>query len=330
MSIDVAAHHGSMEQAGHEGIKVSAIVVTYNGLRWVDRCLGSLRNSSWPVRTIVVDNGSIDGTPEHIARHFPEVELIRAERNLGFGQANNRGMRIALDRGDDHVFLLNQDAWVRPDTIGCLVERATAEPGYGVLSPLHVNGAGDALDAAFADYIVPSKCPHLVSDMALQRVQDRAYPIRFVNAAAWLITRHCLEVVGGFSPAFHHYGEDDEYLARTRFHDLGVAIVPVVRIHHDRAERPASAHFADRALQVRRTKLRYADPARSLDPGAERTMLAKERLRALISLERARYAAATEKRAVLQECELGAIVALRQRTRTPGRTFLTPPDLPDL
>ena len=306
------------------------VVVTYNAMRWADRCFGSLRAAMPAVHTIVIDNGSTDGTQAHVRSSYPEVQFIQAPKNLGFGQANNVGMARALEAGAEHVFLLNQDAWVEAGTIARLVACSRREPTYGVLSPVHLNGAGDALDAAFADYIVPSKCPHLVSDMALQRVQDRAYPIRFVNAAAWLITRHCLEVVGGFSPAFHHYGEDDEYLARTRFHDLGVAIVPVVRIHHDRAERPASAHFADRALQVRRTKLRYADPARSLDPGAERTMLAKERLRALISLERARYAAATEKRAVLQECELGAIVALRQRTRTPGRTFLTPPDLPDL
>lgn len=306
------------------------VVVTYNAMRWADRCFGSLRAAMPAVHTIVIDNGSTDGTQAHVRSTYPEVQFLQAPKNLGFGQANNVGMARALEAGAEHVFLLNQDAWVEAGTIERLVTCSRCEPAFGVLSPVHLNGAGDALDAAFADYIVPAKCPRLVSDMALQRVQDRAYPITFVNAAAWLITKRCLEVVGGFSPAFHHYGEDDEYLARTRFHDLGIAIVPTARIHHDRAERPASAHFADRALQVRRTKLRYADPARSLDPGAERTMLAKERLRALISLERARYAAATEKRAVLQECELGAIVALRQRTRTPGRTFLTPPDLPDL
>lgn len=306
------------------------VVVTYNAMRWADRCFGSLRAAIPVVHTIVIDNGSTDGTQAHVRSTYPEVQFLQAPKNLGFGQANNVGMARALEAGAEHVFLLNQDAWVEAGAIERLVTCSRREPNFGVLSPVHLNGAGDALDAAFADYIVPAKCPRLVSDMALQRVQDRAYPITFVNAAAWLITKRCLEVVGGFSPAFHHYGEDDEYLARTRFHDLGIAIVPTARIHHDRAERPASAHFADRALQVRRTKLRYADPARSLDPGAERTMLAKERLRALISLERARYAAATEKRAVLQECELGAIVALRQRTRTPGRTFLTPPDLPDL
>lgn len=306
------------------------VVVTYNAMRWADRCFGSLRAAMPAVHTIVIDNGSTDGTQAHVRSTYPEVQFLQAPKNLGFGQANNVGMARALEAGAEHVFLLNQDAWVEAGTIERLVTCSRREPTFGVLSPVHLNGAGDALDAAFADYIVPAKCPRLVSDMALQRVQDHAYPITFVNAAAWLITKRCLEVVGGFSPAFHHYGEDDEYLARTRFHDLGIAIVPTARIHHDRAERPASAHFADRALQVRRTKLRYADPARSLDPGAERTMLAKERLRALISLERARYAAATEKRAVLQECELGAIVALRQRTRTPGRTFLTPPDLPDL
>jgi GT2 family glycosyltransferase len=306
------------------------VVVTYNAMRWADRCFGSLRAATPAVHTIVIDNGSTDGTQAHVRAHFPEVQFIQAPKNLGFGQANNVGMARALDAGAEHVFLLNQDAWVEASTIARLVECSLREPAYGVLSPVHLNGAGDALDAAFADYIVPAKCPQLVSDMALQRVQHRAYPIRFVNAAAWLVSKRCLEGVGGFSPAFHHYGEDDEYLARVRFHELGVAIVPTTRIHHDRAERPASAHFADRAIQVRRTKLRYADPARSLDPRAERAMLTKERLRALLTLERSRYTVATEKDRVLQACELGTIVALRDRTRIAGRTFLTSPDLPML
>jgi hypothetical protein len=98
MFADFRAHTGRAETK-NPGMKVTAIIVTYNGMHWIDRCLGSVRGSALPVRAIVVDNGSSDGTAEHIARHFPEVEFIRAERNLGFGQANNRGMRIALDRG---------------------------------------------------------------------------------------------------------------------------------------------------------------------------------------------------------------------------------------
>ena len=54
-------------------VNIYAIIVTYNGMRWVDACFGSLRGSTVPLHTVVVDNGSTDGTPQRIAERFPEV-----------------------------------------------------------------------------------------------------------------------------------------------------------------------------------------------------------------------------------------------------------------
>ena len=93
-------------------MKIFAIVVTYNGMRWYDRCFGSLRNSDMPVETIVIDNASTDETVSYIKEHFHEVCLIESKENLGFAKANNIGIKRALDNGADYVFLLNQDAWV--------------------------------------------------------------------------------------------------------------------------------------------------------------------------------------------------------------------------
>ncbi|MFN6178835.1 MAG: glycosyltransferase family 2 protein [Flavobacteriales bacterium] len=303
-------------------MNVTAIVVTYNGMQWVDRCLGSLRASLLPVRTIVVDNGSTDGTPAHIEQHFPEVELVRAERNLGFGQANNRGMRMALDRGDDHVFLLNQDAWVRPDTIGRLVERAAAEPGHGVLSPLHLNGAGDALDLAFSNFIIPQRCPGLYSDLALGRAAGRTYVAEFVNAAAWLITRQCLLTVGGFNPTFFHYSEDDDYLHRLHFHGLKCGIVPAVTVHHDREERKENPYFDLRVWRIRKLKLRFADPSKDHDPAAERRKLWFDLLRGLLALRKGEVLVARDQLKMHTEADLASVVRTRELSRAKGPTFL--------
>ena len=80
---------------------ISVIVVTYNGLQWYDRCFSSLRQSNVPVSTVVVDNASNDGTVAYIKEHFPEIHLIESDKNLGFGGANNIGIRYALDQGCD-------------------------------------------------------------------------------------------------------------------------------------------------------------------------------------------------------------------------------------
>ena len=72
-------------------MKVLTIIVTYNGMKWLDRCLGSLRTSSVPSDVLVVDNGSTDGSPAYIQENFPEVMLHCTGENLGFGKANKIG-----------------------------------------------------------------------------------------------------------------------------------------------------------------------------------------------------------------------------------------------
>src|SRR5688500_16413925 len=107
---------------------VYVVIVTYNGIKWVEECFSSLRNSAYPIQTIVIDNGSTDGTIELVARNFKEVHLIKSKINLGFGKANNMGIRLAYSNDADFIFLLNQDAWIERDTIGDLVNVSLKYP----------------------------------------------------------------------------------------------------------------------------------------------------------------------------------------------------------
>ncbi|MDQ0105775.1 GT2 family glycosyltransferase [Chitinophaga terrae (ex Kim and Jung 2007)] len=214
-------------------VTVAVVIVTYNGIKWVDKCLGSIRQSQYPVATIVIDNGSTDGTAEKIAATYPEVKLISPNQNLGFGGANNIGMRTALEEGFDYVFLLNQDAWLENDTIGRLVEVAVANTAFGIVSPIHVNGANTALDLNLSYNMSPDKCPGLFSDIYYRTLKP-IYEIEFVNAAAWLISAACINKVGYFDPIFFLYGEDNNYLQRTKFHGFKIGITPFCQICHDR------------------------------------------------------------------------------------------------
>src|SRR5437879_9159961 len=119
---------------------IYVIIVTYNGMKWIKRCLHDVLLSDVNVRIILVDNGSTDGTPEFIENAYPDLELIKTNTNLGFGQANNIGIKKALRHRADYVFLLNQDGYVETDTIRKLVEFQLAHPDYGVLSPQQMNG----------------------------------------------------------------------------------------------------------------------------------------------------------------------------------------------
>lgn len=241
-------------------MKVFTIIVTYNGSQWLDKCLGSLESSSIATEVIVVDNGSSDGTVDRIKASFPGCTLVISEENLGFGRANNLGISLALKQDADYIFLLNQDAWVETETLETLLRVAQNTQGYGVLSPIHLNGSGDALDYLFATYIAPPACEGLLSDLYMGNDLQTVYPSTSGNAAAWLISKATLLQVGGFDPIFFHYGEDDNYRKRLAYHNLKLGMVPAARIYHDREQRKFT-HLRDVSINTNRRELlkQYAD-----------------------------------------------------------------------
>ena len=156
-------------------IQVFTIIVTYNPGKWLYKCLSSLANSNYLNKVIIVDNGSTDGSQQQIKDHYKDIDLIQSGTNLGFGKANNFGIKRAYEAGADYILLLNQNAWVEEDTIEKLVNIHQKNPEYAITSPVHLNGAGTALGYGFSNYIVPSKCPDLISDVMVAESKDRLY-----------------------------------------------------------------------------------------------------------------------------------------------------------
>lgn len=212
-------------------MKVLIIIVSYNFEKWIDRCLGSLRKSDFPTDVVVIDNDSKDRTVALLEKNYPEVRLIKTGENLGFGRANNIGIKIALNEGYDFVFLLNQDAWISADTIRILIDTALKHPEYGILSPVHLDGTEEHLDEGFASYTgVKTKNGCISNDKGI-------IPVSFINAAFWMLPRKTLETVGGFSPLFYHYGEDIDYVNRVKYHKMKIGYSPKATGCHDRAQR---------------------------------------------------------------------------------------------
>lgn len=244
--------------------KIFVIIVTYKGKRWYDKCFGSLRESTIPVQTIVVDNTPGQEDVEYIKSHYPEVHLIKPEENLGFGRANNIAIRYALDHGCDYVFLLNQDAWVEPDTFEKLVAIHQRHSEYGLLGPVQVNAEKTkVLNGVIQFLINPDNCnKQLFSDLMIGNVEE-VYPVAEINAAAWLLPRKTLETVGGFDPIFLHYGEDWNYLSRVLYHGMKVGLTPKIHVVHDceeHVERKKGYEMSfDKWLLQRTTDVLYPD-----------------------------------------------------------------------
>lgn len=223
-----------------------AIIVTYNGKKWYDRCIGSLLNSSIFIKVIVIDNKSSDDSVSYIKQKWPKVTVIENAENVGFAAANNIGLKIALKNGGDYFFLLNQDAWVEHDTIETLLKCYSHFNEFGILSPLHLTGDGMHFDKNFLSYLNSGCGRQAIEDFYFSRLEKKVYDVPFVNAAAWLISRKCLETVGCFDTnLFKHYGEDDNYCNRTLYHKFKIGICPTVKVYHDRVNRDKKYYVFD-------------------------------------------------------------------------------------
>ena len=209
--------------------KVLVIVVVYNGLRWLERCLSSVKGAD----VFVVDNDSTDGSADWIQAHFPAVKLLRSAENLGFSKANNLGFEWALEKGYDYAYLLNQDAWLEEGALEKLLAAAMEHPEYAVLSPLQMTDGYKELDAQFSKRL-PVK-PAMTSCPA---TTGHLIEVPFIMAAHWLVPVKVLREIGLFNEnLFGFYGQDDDWCHRVHYHGKKVGVLPSARAVHDRARR---------------------------------------------------------------------------------------------
>src|SRR3954462_13215408 len=131
-------------------LRVTVVVVSWEGAHLLPACLDSLQAQTLPHRVVVVDNASTDGTAELLSRR-PEVQVVRTARNEGFAGGVQRGIDVVET---EFVALLNNDAVAAPDWLAELVRAADAHPGAAAITsmmlladsaPPRVNNAGVVL-----------------------------------------------------------------------------------------------------------------------------------------------------------------------------------------
>lgn len=211
--------------------KVLTVIVSYNFMPWIHKCIGSVKQSHVSLDIVVIDNRSTDETVETLKRRYPEVELIANEQNLGFGAANNIGIRLAVERGYDAVLLLNQDAWIFPDTISHLSQTAERSQDAGIISPVHLQADEQHLEKGFS---------HYVKRDSKDALPHEDFEVPFVNAAIWYVPVNTFKRIGMFAPIFYHYGEDTDFVNRLHYHGLKVYVAPQALACHAREDRKLS------------------------------------------------------------------------------------------
>jgi GT2 family glycosyltransferase len=206
------------------------IVLNWNGWRDTLRCLSSLDKLRYEnFEVVVIDNGSTDDSGTHIKSAYPHVALIETGKNLGFAGGNNVGIRYAIGKRADYIWLLNNDTVASPGALVAMVDAAQRDPSVGVVgSVLCQMGDKDVIQAYGGGRVIPWAG---MSRPFVRPVPDER--LEYINGASMLIKRCVIEEVGLLDSRFFMYWEDVDYGFRARKAGWQLAVASKAKIWHD-------------------------------------------------------------------------------------------------
>src|SRR5690349_14143482 len=107
-------------------VKTTIVIPNWNGMNWLGPCLESLkRQGATDFDTIIVDNGSTDGSVAFVKANYPQIEIVALATNIGFAGAANIGISKAAT---PYIALLNADTQVYPDWLSSLTQKMDTSP----------------------------------------------------------------------------------------------------------------------------------------------------------------------------------------------------------
>lgn len=218
---------------------ISIIIVNYNGLEYTRNAVRSILRYSPQSEIIVIDNGSTDGSPESLAREFPEIKLKVMTENRGFGYGNNRGVEQASGK---FLFFLNNDTYLVEDTPSRLASVLQEDATVGICGPKLLNRDGTFQLSFGLD-------PSIVNEWIVRRMhrrikkRDAAYAselemryenkhVDWLTGASLMVRREAFEAVGGFDEAFFMYFEDADLCRRIRERGFAIRYLPSTSLIH--------------------------------------------------------------------------------------------------
>jgi len=234
------------------GCSASILVLGYNSLRHIDKCLGAIAaaTQSHSVEILFLNNGN-DASEDFVAERYPHVRILPSQGNVGFAEANNRLARHARGKW---MILLNPDTEVYPGAIDALIGTGEANPDYWLLAGIVVDRAGQFETKAYPELpTMKALLRGLVGKAGRPFVFDTARAIQdveVVHGGFLLVTRQRWEVLGGLDETFFLYGEDIDLCKRVL--DIGgkIGIVPASKVFHDLGSGNASSLTRNRFIAI--------------------------------------------------------------------------------
>ncbi len=228
--------------------QVYIIVLNWNGKEDTLDCLESLKSTNYDnYKVIVADNGSEDDSVKAVRENFPDADVIEIGKNLGFAGGNNVGIKYAIEKGADYVFLINNDTTVDPDYLKELVEAAEADKKIGSAGskiyyysePERIWFAGGKINW------LKNKGEHIGLDEVDKGQYDEIKEVGYLTGCALLIKREVIEKIGVLSEDYFLYYEDADYSLRVKNAGYKNVYVPKSKIYHkvSRSTKPGSPSY---------------------------------------------------------------------------------------
>jgi GT2 family glycosyltransferase len=217
-------------------MKVAVIIVTFDSARFIPDCFESLSRfdrTGLDVDVIVIDNGSKDDTVRML-KSYPFAETHPMGKNLGFAGGNDVGIRMAMDRGAEYVYLLNHDTVVTPAFLTEAVRMAESDPAIGSVQSLLMlwpdkdlaNSTGNAVHFLGFGYCMDYRRP------APSLRFDGRREIAYASGAGVLLRSEALRKVGLFDERLFMYHEDLDLGWRLRLAGFVNVLAPASVVFH--------------------------------------------------------------------------------------------------
>jgi len=219
----------------NDQIQVWVIIPTWNRRDDLIACLESIMLQEYePFKTLVVDNGSTDGTVETVRSQFPQVNILAMDENKGSSAASNAGFRVALDNGAKYILRLDSDTVLDSHFLAAIVKATEAWPKAGIsvgkIFYFHDPERIWSLGALKKSWDLGA------SELARGELDGLRYSdpqeIDYAWSTGMLLTKSVLEMSAGFDPDFFVYYEEADLCQRVREAGFEIISVPAARMWH--------------------------------------------------------------------------------------------------
>jgi hypothetical protein len=227
--------------------RVTAVIVNFNGGMLLTDSVKSVLASTEPVKVVVSDNGSTDGSIEHLRRILgrrPQLAIVENGENLGFARGNN--VALPMTEGE-HILFLNPDCVIEPETIAKMTRLMERIPGAGMAGCLIRNLDGS--EQAGCRRAVPTPYRTSVRTLGLDKLfpgnprfqsfvlKDTPLPdepgdIEALSGAFMFVRRKALEDVGPLDEGYFMHCEDLDWCMRFREKEWRIVFDPTHDVTH--------------------------------------------------------------------------------------------------